>query len=127
MLHVFPLYLSLIVFMMMLIMLGEKIKVAYPIILVIGGLILSLIPSIPDIEINPDLIFVIFLPPLLFEAAWNTSWKELWHWRRVISVFAFLIVIATSVVVAWVANNIIPGFGCHWAFYWAISYRRLMQ
>lgn len=111
MLHQFPLYLGLIVFMMLLIMFGQRIKIAYPIVLVVGGLLLSLIPSVPDIQINPDLIFLIFLPPLLFEAAWNASWKALWRLRRMISVFAFLVVIVTSLVVAWVASRIIPGFG----------------
>lgn len=111
MLHQFPLYLGLIVFMMLLILFGQRIKIAYPIVLVVGGLLLSLIPSVPDIQINPDLIFLIFLPPLLFEAAWNASWKEFWRWRRTISVFAFLVVIVTSLVVAWVASSLIPGFG----------------
>ncbi|HEY0299076.1 MAG TPA: Na+/H+ antiporter [Arachidicoccus sp.] len=110
MLHQFPLYLVLIVFMMLLIMLAQKIKIAYPIVLVIGGLLLSLSPSVPDIHIDHELIFIIFLPPLLYEAAWYTSWKEFWRWRRVISSFAFLIVIVTSLVVAWVASSFIPGF-----------------
>lgn len=110
MLHQFPLYLGLIVFMMLLIMFGQRIKIAYPIVLVVGGLLLSLIPSVPDIQIDPHLIFLIFLPPLLFEAAWNASWKALWRLRRMISVFAFLVVIVTSLVVAWVASSIIPGF-----------------
>src|SRR5882762_116702 len=56
------------------------------------------------------LIFIIFLPPLLYEAAWYTSWKDLWRWRRVITSFAFLIVIVTSLVVALVSSALIPGF-----------------
>lgn len=110
MLHQFPFFLVLIVFIILLIMLAQKIKVAYPIVLVVGGLILGFIPSIPNIEINPELIFLIFLPPLLYEAAWFTSWKEFWRLRRVIFSFAFLIVIVTSFVVAWVASSYIPGF-----------------
>lgn len=91
-------------------MLAQKIKVAYPILLVLVGLPLGFVPFLRGIEIEPDLIFVIFLPPLLYEAAWNTSWKDFWKWRRVISSFAFPVVIITSCVVAYVSNAIIPGF-----------------
>ncbi len=104
------LYLILLLVILFLVMLSQKLKLAYPIILVIGGLIISFIPGLPDININPDIIFVIFLPPLLYEAAWQVSWKEFWKWRRVISVFAFLIVLLTSCVVAYVSNSLIPGF-----------------
>ena len=92
------------------VMLAQKIKIAYPILLVITGLALSFIPGLDGIEIKPDLIFVIFLPPLLYEAAWNTSWKDFWKWRRLISSFAFPIVILTACVVAVVSNYLIPGF-----------------
>ena len=54
--------------------------------------------------------FIIFLPPLLFEAASEASWKELWKWRRIILSFAFLVVFITACVVALVANAILPGF-----------------
>src|SRR6185312_11762182 len=83
---------------------------AAPLLLVPGGLLLSWIPALSHITIDPELIFMIFLPPLLYEAAWFTSWKEMWRWRRVISVFAVLIVILTSGVVAVVSVAWIPGF-----------------
>ena len=54
---------------------------------------------------------MIFLPPLLYEAAWTISWKELWHWRRIILSFAFVVVFLTALSVALVANYFIPGFG----------------
>jgi CPA1 family monovalent cation:H+ antiporter len=92
-------------------MIAEKIKVAYPILLIIGGLLISFIPGIPTIKINPEFIFLIFLPPLLYEAAWSISWKELWHWRRIILSFAFVVVFLTALSVALVANYCIPGFG----------------
>ena len=90
------LYLILIIVILFLVMLAQKLKVAYPIMLVLGGLAISFLPMLPEIRLNPDVVFVIFLPPLLYEAAWQVSWKEFWRWRRVISVFAFLIVILTS-------------------------------
>lgn len=106
----FPFYLSLIVAIVLLIMLANKIKVAYPVLLVVAGLLISFIPGIPTIKIDPELIFIIFLPPLLYEAAWSISWKELWKWRRVIGSFAFIVVFLTAITVAFVANYFIPGF-----------------
>lgn len=110
MLHTFGTYVLLVVVILALVMLANKLKIAYPIVLVLGGLVLSMLPAMPDIRIDPELIFIIFLPPLLYEAAWYTSWKEFWRWRRVITSFAFLIVILTSFVVAIVSSAIIPGF-----------------
>lgn len=110
MLEHFPFYLSLIIVIVLLIMLANKIKVAYPVLLVLGGLVICLIPGTPTLKIDPELIFIIFLPPLLYEAAWSNSWKELWHWRRIISSFAFVVVFLTAISVALVANSFIPGF-----------------
>lgn len=100
----------LLIIILFVVMLAEKLKIAYPILLVLIGLPLGFVPFLRGIEIRPELIFAIFLPPLLYEAAWNTSWKDLWKWRRVISSFAFPIVIITSSVVAVVAHSLIPGF-----------------
>jgi monovalent cation/hydrogen antiporter len=105
----FPFYLSLVVVIVLLIMLANKIKVAYPVLLVLAGLAISFIPGIPAMHIEPELIFIIFLPPLLYEAAWSISWKELWRWRRVICSFAFVVVFLTAMSVAFVANHFIPG------------------
>lgn len=110
MLDNFPFYLSLIVAIVLLIMLANKIKVAYPVLLVVAGLLISFIPEVPTIHIDPELIFFIFLPPLLYEAAWGISWKELWRWRRIITSFAFVVVFLTAISVAFVANHFIPGF-----------------
>jgi len=100
----------LVAVILFVVMLAQRIKIAYPILLVLAGLPLGFVPALSGIEIKPDLIFVIFLPPLLYEAAWNTSWKDLWKWRRVIISFAFPIVIITSCVVAFVSSALIPGF-----------------
>jgi monovalent cation/hydrogen antiporter len=110
MLHDFPFYLVIIGVILLLIMLAAKIKVAYPVLLVLGGLGISFIPGIPELHIEAELIFIIFLPPLLYEAAWAISWKELWKWRRIITSFAFLVVFFTAFSVALVANYFIPGF-----------------
>lgn len=104
-----PFILGMIIAIILIIMLSNKIKIAYPILLVISGLLISLIPSVPNIKIDPQWIFILFLPPLLYEAAWNISWKELWFWRRIISSFAFVVVFLTAISVAYVANAFIPG------------------
>lgn len=106
----FTFFLILVVLIVLLIMLAEKIKVAYPVLLVIAGLGISLLPGMPKVHIEPELIFIIFLPPLLYEAAFAISWKELWRWRRIIGSFAFVVVFLTAMSVAFFANSIIPGF-----------------
>lgn len=103
-------YIYLILIILALVMLARRIRVSYPIVLVLGGLILSFTDGFSTITINPNIIFFIFLPPLLYDAAWQTSWKEFWRWRRVIMSFAFPIVIITSFVVALVSRALIPGF-----------------
>lgn len=106
----FILYILVIFIILLLVMGAQKLKIAAPLLLVPGGLLLSWVPGLSHIQIDPELIFMIFLPPLLYEAAWYTSWKEMWRWRRVISSFAVLIVVLTSGVVALVAYAWIPGF-----------------
>ena len=100
----------LVLIVSLLVMLGQKLRISYPIFLVLGGLALSFIPGLPAITIDPDLIFLIFLPPLLFEAAWMTSWKAFWKFRRIITMLAFGLVLITSSVVAVVSTALIPGF-----------------
>lgn len=101
---------SLLFGIAMLTMLSEKLKISYPILLVISGLLISLIPGIPAISLDPDLVFLIFLPPLLYAAAWNTAWRDFWKLRRPISLLSFGLVFFTSAAVAIVSNAIIPDF-----------------
>ncbi len=101
---------ALIIAISLITMFSNKIKVAYPVLLVLAGLAASFIPQVPTIAIDPHLIFIIFLPPLLYEAALASSWKEIWRWRRIIISFAFPVVFITACAVAFVANSIIPGF-----------------
>src|SRR5438128_1203346 len=108
--NIFIQYVYLVLIILALVMIANKLRLSYPIVLVVGGLALSFTKAFSNITIDPDLIFFIFLPPLLYEAAWQTSWKEFWKWRRVITSFAFPIVIITSCVVALVSKAFIPGF-----------------
>ncbi|MDT3402138.1 Na+/H+ antiporter [Mucilaginibacter terrae] len=103
-------YLILLSAAFLLILLAKRLKIAYPIFLVLAGLGVSNLPGMPVINIEPDLIFLIFLPPLLYEAAWWTSWNEFWKWKRPISLLAFGLVFLTSFVVAYTVSAFIPGF-----------------
>jgi CPA1 family monovalent cation:H+ antiporter len=60
--------------------------------------------------LDPDIVFIIFLPPLLYSAAWNTSWHDFWQNKRPITMLAFGLVIFTAITVSLVSNFMIPGF-----------------
>ncbi|WP_316822017.1 Na+/H+ antiporter [Pedobacter gandavensis] len=104
------LILALFFAMALLYLLSQRWKISYPIFLVIGGLGISFIPGVPAISINPDIVFLIFLPPLLFEAAWYTSWNDFWKWKRSIMLLGFGLVLITSLAIAYFSVSIIPGF-----------------
>jgi len=65
-----------------------RLKVPYPIVLVVAGLLISFVPHMPRIPLDPSLVFLIFLPPLLYSAAWTTSWREFRHNLVLISLLA---------------------------------------
>lgn len=94
----------------------EKIKAALPILLVVAGLVLSLIDGIPSIAINPDVIFYIVLPPLLFDAAWNTSWPDFKKEMPRISFLAIGVVLLSTSIIAVGVHYLIPGFSWPLAF-----------
>lgn len=104
------LLISLLTMVFILVMIGQKLKISYPILLVIAGLLISLIPGIPLITLDPQLIFIIFLPPLLYEAAWYTSWNDFWSAKRPIALLAFGLVFFTSTLIAILSSSLIPGF-----------------
>src|ERR671933_2216012 len=87
------------------------IGVPYPIVLVLGGLVLGIlpIPGLPHVELAPALVLVIFLPPLLYSAAFFASLRDLRRDLRVISLLAIGLVIATTCSVAVVAHALIDG------------------
>ena len=89
---------------------GAQAAAPYPIVLVLAGLALSLVPGIPRVTLNPDLIFLVVLPPLLFSAAWLTSWRDFVHNLVSISFLAFGLVGFTVLGVAGTAHLAFPGF-----------------
>ncbi len=105
-----PFMLALVAVIILIEMLATRLRIAYPVLLVIAGLIISFIPGLPKVEVDPDMIFFIFLPPLLFEATWSISFKEMRKWWRIISSFSFLVVLFSAFTVAILTNYCIPGF-----------------
>jgi len=90
--------------------LANRLKTPYPILLVIGGLVLSLIPGIPRFNLAPDIVFLVVLPPLLFSAAFTTSWRDFRYNLMSIGLLAFGLVGFTVVGVAVISRWILPGF-----------------
>src|SRR6266849_2082573 len=55
---------------------ARRLQTPYPIVLLVAGLALSFIPGIPQVTLDPELVFFVFLPPLLYAGAWLTSWRD---------------------------------------------------
>ena len=97
-------------------LLSNRFGFPFPIVLVLSGLLISMIPGLPVISLNPDVVFLIFLPPLLYGAAWNISWHDFKRAIRPISLASIGLVFFTTVVVGITAYYLIPGLGWPYAF-----------
>jgi monovalent cation/hydrogen antiporter len=95
---------------------ARRFALSYPIVLVIFGLLCSLIPHVPRIPLPPSIVFLVFLPPLLYVAAWQTSWREFRYNLVSISSLAVFLVLFTAVGVAFMAKWWLPGFD------WALGF-----
>ncbi|MGA3293660.1 MAG: Na+/H+ antiporter [Candidatus Acidiferrales bacterium] len=102
--------LVLLILVVALAALAKRLETPYPIILVIGGLLLSFFPHAPRIELSPDVVFLVILPPLLFSAAASTSWRDFRYNLVSISMLAFGLVGFTVFGVAAVSRWILPHF-----------------
>jgi CPA1 family monovalent cation:H+ antiporter len=94
-----------------LVTIARRVLIPYPIFLVLGGLALSLVPNVPVIRLDPDLVFLIFLPPILWSAAYFTSLRDFRANLRAIGLLAIGLVLATTAAVAVVARALVPGLG----------------
>jgi Na+/H+ antiporter len=94
----------------------DRIKIPYPILLVLAGIGIGLVPGMPKITLSPEVVFLLFLPPVLYAAAWETSWPDFKKAKRPIALLAIGCVIFTTCAVAWIAHTFIPGFGWAEAF-----------
>jgi CPA1 family monovalent cation:H+ antiporter len=90
--------------------LARRFYTPYPIVLVIGGLAVSMLPNVPRISLNPDVVFLVLLPPLLFAAAIHTSWRDFRLNLVNICLLAFGLVGFTVAVLALTSGWLLPGF-----------------
>jgi len=92
--------------------LARRFAIPYPIFLTLGGLFLGLVPGLPEVVLAPDLVLLLVLPPLLYAAAWDTTWRDFKANRRAIALLALGLVFATVASVAVVAHAVV---GLDWA------------
>ncbi|HNG54903.1 MAG TPA: Na+/H+ antiporter [Nitrospira sp.] len=112
-LHQLEIIILLLAVVLALTTIAQKISIPYPIFLVLGGLVLGVVPGLPTVTLHPDLVFLVFLPPILWAAAYFTSLREFRQNLRPISLLAVGLVLATTAGVAVVAHALLPGIG--WA------------
>jgi monovalent cation/hydrogen antiporter len=95
---------------------ARAVNVPYPIVLVAGGLVLGFVPGLPEVELQPELVLVIFLPPLLYSAAFFANLHDLRRDMRSISLLAVGLVLATMCTVALIAHALVDGLSWGAAF-----------
>jgi monovalent cation/hydrogen antiporter len=101
--------LGLLLAALLITLLAKKWDQPYPIALVLGGLALSRLGSIAYVELDPNIVFFLLLPPILMEAAFFTSWRDFVRYKRAILLLAFGLVAATSFIVAALCVWFVPG------------------
>ena len=115
----FELVLALLAAVIVLELLARRLRLPPAAMLILGGIALALIPGIPDFAIDPDLILVLFLPPLLLAGAYFTSWRDFRADLRIILQLAVGAVLFTTLVVGVVAHWAMPGLP--WAACFALG------
>src|SRR5881275_909178 len=102
-----------------LVLVARRIAVPYPVILVLAGLTLSLVPRLPQMRLQPDIVFYFFLPALIYPAALFTSWRDFRRNLRAILLLAIGLVLFTTVAIAYTAHWLIPNLP--WAAAFALG------
>ncbi len=99
----------LLIGVLVLMAIARRLTIPYPIFLVLGGLVLSFVPRVPVVHLDPELVFLVFLPPVLWAAAYFTSLRDFRFNLRMITLLAVGLVVVTTAAVAAVARAIVPG------------------
>jgi Na+/H+ antiporter len=94
----------------------DKLKLPNPVFLVIVGLMIGFVPGLPGLVMDPDIVFLVFLPPLLYDAAFRSSWHDFKTNIKPISVLGISLVFITMIAVAITAHYFIPFFSWPLAF-----------
>ena len=95
---------------------ADKIKLSVPVVLLIVGISIGFVPAMPTVELNPEIIMLLFLPPLLYDAAFNISFKDFKTNVNTISTLAIGLVFITTAGIATVVHYMIPGMS------WPLSF-----
>jgi CPA1 family monovalent cation:H+ antiporter len=101
------------------VLIARKMALPYPVVLVIVGLALSLVPRLPEVKLDPNIVFYFFLPPLLYPAALFTSWRDFLRNLRPILLLAIGLVLFTMISVAAITHALIPSLP--WAAAFALG------
>jgi CPA1 family monovalent cation:H+ antiporter len=99
-----PVVLVLLISITALSILSRAVGVPYPVLMVAGGLVIGLVPGAPEVALDPDIVLVVFLPPLLYIGAFFTSLRDVRRDARVISLLSIGLVVATAAAVAALAH-----------------------
>lgn len=102
-----------------LVLIARKFSLPYPVVLVLAGLALSFVPRLPEVKLDPEIVFFFFLPPLLYPAALFTSWRDFRRNLRPILLLAIGLVLVTTTTIAWVAHMFVPSLP--WAAAFALG------
>src|SRR3954454_11636375 len=99
--------------------LAHRIGVPYPIVLVMGGALFGFVPGVPEVHLDPDVVLLIFLPPLLYGAAFFANLRDIRASLRVVTLNSVGLVLVTMTAVAVVAHELIDGMP--WAAAFALG------
>lgn len=102
--HPFEIVLVMLAVALVLVLVATRLGVPYPILLTLGGVVLGFQPTVPRMHLEPEMVFLAFLPPLLYAAAFNTRWRAFRRHLRSISLLAIGLVLFTTTLVAVVAH-----------------------
>jgi Na+/H+ antiporter len=108
--------LLLLLFVVVFSTLAKRLQTPYPIVLVIAGLLVGFIPGIPKVSLDPDMVFLVVLPPLLYSAAWVTSWRDFSYNLTSIASLAVGLVAFTVFGVAAAVSWVFAGIDWHTGF-----------
>src|SRR6187402_2664008 len=96
--------------------LADKIRIPVPVLLLLVGIGIVFVPAMPAVKLNPEIIMLLFLPPLLYDAAFNISFKDFQTNLNTISALAIGLVFITTAGIAVIAHYLIPGMSWPLAF-----------
>ncbi|MFO0814993.1 MAG: Na+/H+ antiporter [Gemmatales bacterium] len=114
-----PTILGLLTVVTLLALLAPRLRIPIPTCMVLGGLAISLIPGLPEVDMPPELVFLVFLPPLLYAAAWQMPWQDFKRNLRPILQLAIGLVLITALGVAVTIKWMVPEMS--WAFAFALG------